>query len=98
MQHYLSALDIAFIIISVLAIVRLITYQRDGATFKRSKSLVAWALLCAFAWLALMFVTGQRNATDFPIVTLPLLMFLTVLIFYTHGNISALFRIITRIN
>lgn len=93
-----TTLDIVFIVISLLAIVRLLTYQRDGATFKRSKSLIAWALLCAFAWIFLMFITGQKSAADLPICTLPFLLLITALIFYTHGNISALFRIITRIN
>jgi len=97
MPQYLTLLDITFIVISLAAIMRLLTYQRDGATFKRSKSLVAWALTCGFAWFALTLITGQKCGADFPIVTLPLLLLITALIFYTHGNISALFRIITRI-
>lgn len=94
----LNALDVAFIVTSLLSIARLLTYQRAGATFKRHKSLIAWALSCAFAWITLMIITGQKCAADFPIVTLPTLLLITVLIFYTHGNISAIFRIITRIH
>lgn len=94
---HLTFFDLAFVITSLLSIVRLITYQRGGSTFKRGKSLIAWALLCAFAWVALVVITGQKDAVDFPIVTLPIMLLITLLVFYTHGNISALFRIITRI-
>ena len=93
----LTALDLIFITISILAIGRLITYQRAGATFKRSKSLIAWILLCLFAWLAIAIISGQRSATDFPIITLPILVILTYLIFLTGGNTSALFRLLQRI-
>lgn len=97
MDTNLTAFDIAFIVISLMAIVRLLTYQRDGATFKRSKSLIAWALLCGFAWITLLVITGQKCAAEFPLPTFPSLVLITGLIFYTHGNISALFRILSRI-
>lgn len=93
----LTALDLMIITISTLAIGRLITYQRAGATFKRSKSLIAWLLLCLFAWITISIVSGQHSATDFPALTMPLLGLLTYLIFLTGGNISALFRLLQRI-
>jgi hypothetical protein len=93
----LTALDLMIITLSTLAIGRLITYQRAGATFKRSKSLIAWILLCFFAWLTLSIVSGQHSATDLPALTIPILGLLTYLIFLTGGNTSALFRLLQRI-
>lgn len=97
MPQYLTALDMAYIVISLLGIARLITYQRAGATFKRSKSFIAWLLLCSFAWLALTLITGKACSSEFPQLAFPLLLLITGLIYYTHGNIAALFRIITRV-
>lgn len=93
----LTPLDLIFIAISTLAIGRLITYQRAGAKFKRSKSLIAWVLLCLFAWITITIISGQQSATDFPTITLPIITVLTYLIFLTGGNISALFRLLQRI-
>lgn len=85
----MTALDFMIIWLCLLSILRLITYRREGARFKRHYSVIAWILICSFGALAIHILGGRLCTDEWPIL-LPVTMILTLAIFHVRGNVAHL--------
>lgn len=85
----MTALDFLIIWLCLLSIVRLVTYRRAGARFKRQYGVIAWLIICGLGGLAIHILGGRICTDEWPIL-LPITMILTLAIFHVRGNVAQL--------
>ncbi len=88
----MTASDLLVFLLSSATSLRLIFYRRNGATFKRHISLIAWVLIVGTGSLALCLVTGKLNAKDLHPMLVFVLSFSVPIVFAVRGNIARLLR------
>lgn len=90
----MNALDLLLLLISAACCLRLLSYQRRGARFRRHISALAYLLILLTGGLALAMITGQIAAADIHPLCILALSLLTAATWYTGGNVSHLMRMI----
>lgn len=82
------ALTYLSVIICFLIFIRLFTFQRNGARFRRGVSLMATAVMACCGSLVIYVLSGRlvMTATDWPMVGM--LAFFGVSVFRCRGNLA----------
>lgn len=90
----MNTLDLLLLLICAASCLRLLTYRRRGARFRRHISALAYLLILLTGGLALALLTGQITAADIHPLCMLALSLLTAATWYTGGNVSHLMRIL----
>lgn len=86
-----TGLDLIITLLCALSILRVVSYQRDGARLKRRYGVLAWIIICLLGGLAIHIVGGRICTDRWPIV-LPLTLIFTLLIYQARGNVATVIR------
>lgn len=89
----MTVADLFITLLSLSACVRLIFYSRNGSTFKRSVSFVAYLTIVATGSLGIMVLIGKVTFTEIPLLAIVGLIVFTLLVFIARGNVSQILRI-----
>lgn len=92
----MNALDLFLFACCAACCGRLLFYRRVGATFKRHVSALAYLLILLTGTVALCLATGKLTAGDLHPLLINALLLLTVMVYYAHGNVANLLRLIRR--
>lgn len=85
--------DLLIITLSLSTCLRLLFYSRNGASFKRYISFVAYLAIVATGSLGILVLIGQITFTQIPLPVIAALPTFTTLVFIARGNVSQILRI-----
>lgn len=86
------ALDLLVITCCLATCLRLLFYRRQGSSFKRSISFVAYVLIVATGTVGLLVSIGKITSADINPVLIFCLFLLMLLVYRAGGNVAQLIR------
>lgn len=90
MEKVMTAITTAFVTVNLLALTRLLTYQREGSSHKPGMSFIAYILIVAFMGQVVHVVFDQMPVCPWDLVISSILC---TLVFRARGNVAKIVRL-----
>ncbi len=88
----MTILDLFLLLCCSTACCQLIFYRRNGASFKRHISFIAWLAIVLTGSVSLLLITGDISARHLNPIIYLLLVIIAIVVIIARGNVAEIIR------